>query len=132
MGVSIWLPQFPQALKWYSLKGKGKKAKKEGALHSGTLSIGAALSSLKHNAFRRTLNSPLCATLPRQPPGSPVWINSTVTAYPPSPCRKSSYSPLSLLCQNRQSLYPSCFKTVVIRMVKWSGVTESNGKIESF
>lgn len=37
MGVSIWLPQFPQALKLSSLKGKGKKAKKEGALHSGTM-----------------------------------------------------------------------------------------------
>ena len=42
MGVSIWLPQFPEALKWYSLKGKGKKAKKHHdpqspALHLVTL-----------------------------------------------------------------------------------------------
>lgn len=37
MGVSIWLPQFPQALKWYSLKGNGKNAKKEGALHRSTM-----------------------------------------------------------------------------------------------
>lgn len=37
MGVSIWLPQFPQALKWYSVTEKGKKAKEEGALHSGTM-----------------------------------------------------------------------------------------------
>ena len=29
--MPIWLPQFPEALKGYSLKGKGKKAKKEGA-----------------------------------------------------------------------------------------------------
>ena len=55
------------------------------AEHLLDLSIWAALSYLKHNAFRWALNSSLCATLPRQPPGSPVWINGTVTGYSPSP-----------------------------------------------
>lgn len=53
--------------------------------HLLDLSMWAALSYLKHNAFRRTLNSFLRATPPRQPPGSPVWINGTTTADAPSP-----------------------------------------------